>query len=104
MQRKIFVYTNVKEQIPKEWKSSILVYFGLKKHTSTVNTNFIPKVSHWGVPSKPSLSLFYLAIGIYAADKMFLRKDAKDLWTREMKINIPQISTFNIPLFKQIED
>lgn len=104
MQQKIFIYENAKEQIPKDWVSSTVLYFGSKKHTSIVSTNFIQKASYWGIPSKSSLSLLCLAIGVYTADKIFLRKNAKDTWTREIKINIPQIPTFSLPLFKQIEE
>lgn len=75
--------------VPAEYHDGLIFDLFDNPSACTIDTNANLKVSSIGSPSNDAVDFFIIASSIYASDKLILRKDAADNWTRSFQVNIP---------------
>lgn len=81
----------------------LLDLFGVSNHASTIqlSRSFF---DHSGTPvPQPYRTLFETASAVFVADKVVLRSEAADGWTRDLDLTLPEYPAFHAAADRQLE-
>jgi hypothetical protein len=81
-----YLRTTAAERAPQS--GLLLDWFG-RGGASTMSGALSELIRDLGTPSAPSLDFMRLAVAAYGADKVVMRDETRDRWTRQLRLHVP---------------